>query len=136
MDLGETAAEAALRELDEEVGASLEPDRLLGSLDDYETQSGFIISPYVAWGRDEELTPNPEEVARIYRVPLSDCARPDALINTRFFGDEPIPALSLDSVGTLIYPPTAAILHQFVELAVHGRRTSVDHLPQPAFAWK
>jgi hypothetical protein len=48
-----------------------------------------------------------------------------------------MPGLSLETIrSTYIFPPTAAILHQFAELAVHGRRTAVDHLPPPAFAWK
>lgn len=136
IDDGETPAEAALRELEEEVGLRLTPDCLLGTLDDYVTRSGFIIRPHVAWAGAGEMRPEPGEVAAIYRIPLADLARPDALADTRFFVGKPIPALHLETVGTAIFPPTAAILHQFAELAVHGRRTVVDQLPQPAFAWK
>ncbi|MEE8523693.1 MAG: CoA pyrophosphatase [Thermoanaerobaculia bacterium] len=136
IDDGETPAEAALRELDEEVGLRLAPDQILGTLDDYVTRSGFFVRPHVAWAGAGEMTPEPGEVAAIYRVPLADLARPDALVDTRFFAGEPIPALYLEIVGGHLFPPTAAILHQFAELAVHGRRTAVDHLPQPAFTWK
>ncbi len=137
IDEGETPAEAALRELAEEVGLHLTPDGILGALDDYLTESGFIIRPHVVWGDDGELIPEPEEVAQIYRVPLADLARPDALVDTSFFAGQPVPALKLETItSTYIFAPTAAILHQFAELAVHGRRTAVDHLPQPAFAWK
>ena len=88
-------------------------------------------------GDGGELTPEPGEVAAIYRVPLADLARLDALVETRVFAGEAMPGLSLETIrSTYIFPPTAAILHQFAELAVHGRRTAVDHLPQPAFAWK
>ncbi len=37
----ETATEAALRELKEELGLELGPDTVLGTLDDYGTRSGF-----------------------------------------------------------------------------------------------
>jgi 8-oxo-dGTP pyrophosphatase MutT (NUDIX family) len=137
IDDGETPAEAALRELEEEVGLRLAADRVLGTLDDYVTRSGFVIRPHVVWGDGGEMTPEPREVAAIYRVPLADLARPDALVETRFFPGRPIKAFQLETIAwTHIFPPTAALLHQFAELAVHGRRTAVDHLPQPAFAWK
>ena len=48
--------------------------------------------------------------------------------------DTPLLALSL--LGTEIYAPTAAILHQFSEVAVHGRTTRVAHFEQPRFAWR
>ena len=42
---GETAEQAALRELEEEVGLSLDSSAVLGLLDDYETRSGYNITP-------------------------------------------------------------------------------------------
>jgi hypothetical protein len=36
----------------------------------------------------------------------------------------------------LIHAPTAAVVHQFRELAVHGRVTRVDHFEQPTWAWR
>src|SRR3984885_2095262 len=44
-DAGETPAQAALRELHEEVGLGLAPDAILGVLDDYPTRSGYLITP-------------------------------------------------------------------------------------------
>ncbi len=41
---GETAVDAALRELDEEVGVNLPDSSVLGLLDDYPTRSGYIIT--------------------------------------------------------------------------------------------
>ncbi len=32
--------------------------------------------------------------------------------------------------------PTAAMLHQFGEVVLHGRPTRVAHLEQPVFAWR
>src|SRR5438309_10781461 len=46
---GETAVQAALRELREELGLNLAPADLLGLLDDYPTRSGYLITPVVVW---------------------------------------------------------------------------------------
>ncbi len=136
VDEGETAAEAGLRELEEEVGLRLSPDRILGWLDDFATFSGFVIAPAVLWAEGGTLKPDPQEVAAVYRVPLADCGRPGALIRIPFAGASRVPALSLETLGTLVFPPTAAIIHQFAELAVHGRHTGVADFKQPAFARK
>ena len=134
VDEGETPAEAGLRELEEEVGLRLSPDEILGWLDDYATHSGFVISPVVLWAESGALEPDGQEVAAIYRVPLADCGRPKALIHVPFSGQLGIPALSLKSIGTWVFSPTAAIIHQFAEIAVHGRHTAVADFKQPAFA--
>ena len=77
LDAGETAEQAALRELSEEVGLELPPASVLGTLDDYPTRSGFVITPVVVWaGAEIELKPNPREVAEVYRVRLEELGRP------------------------------------------------------------
>ncbi|MBU3916201.1 NUDIX domain-containing protein, partial [bacterium] len=50
IDKNETPEEAALRELEEEVGLKLGNERVIGRLDDYVTHSGFVITPVVIWG--------------------------------------------------------------------------------------
>ena len=50
IDPGETPVAAALRELAEEIGLALTPDDVLGTLDDYPTRSGYLITPVVVWG--------------------------------------------------------------------------------------
>jgi 8-oxo-dGTP pyrophosphatase MutT (NUDIX family) len=75
-DAGETPAEAALRELHEEVGLGLAPDAVLGVLDDYPTRSGYLITPVVVWASAHAaLSPNPAEVASVHRIALSDIER-------------------------------------------------------------
>nr|MCH9701359.1 CoA pyrophosphatase [Actinomycetes bacterium] len=58
LDPGETVVDAALRELDEEVGLRLPDTTVLGLLDDYPTRSGYVITPVVIWGGGR-LEPRP-----------------------------------------------------------------------------
>jgi 8-oxo-dGTP pyrophosphatase MutT (NUDIX family) len=135
LDPGETPEEGALRELEEEIGLTLPAGHVLGCLDDYPTRSGFAITPVVVWGTDSPLHPNPREVAGIYHVPLEELLDPDSLVlHSIPQSDRPVLALSI--LDTLIYAPTAAILHQFAEVAVLGRETRVAHYEQPLFAWR
>ena len=136
LDAGETAARAALRELQEEVGLTLDESNVLGVLDDYGTRSGFIITPVVVWAEpDYELVPNPAEVAKIYHVPLDDLEGPDVprLIS---IPESDRPVIQLPLLGTLIHAPTAAVLYQMREVVVHGRPTRVNHFEQPVWAWR
>lgn len=134
-DAGETSEEAALRELDEELGVRLPDDAVLGRLDDYVTRSGFVITPVVLWGGDVELEPNPAEVAHVFRVPLGLLDRPDA---PRFISipESERPVVQMPLLGTLVHAPTGAILYQAREVLLHGRATRVAHLEQPVWAWR
>ncbi len=44
--------------------------------------------------------------------------------------------IQLPLLDTLIHAPTAAVLHQFREVVLHGRETRVADLEQPVFAWR
>jgi 8-oxo-dGTP pyrophosphatase MutT (NUDIX family) len=62
----------ALRESEEEIGLPREAVRVLGMYDEYETPSGFSITPIVASAEAlPPLTPHAAEVAEILEVPLS-----------------------------------------------------------------
>jgi 8-oxo-dGTP pyrophosphatase MutT (NUDIX family) len=136
MEPGESAPAAALRELEEEVGLSLSADSVLGVLDDYPTRSGFVITPVVVWcGLAPALTPNPDEVMKVYHVPLEDLERPEVPILISI-PESDRPVIQLPILSTLIHAPTAAVLYQMREVVVHGRPTRVDHFEQPVWAWK
>ena len=78
-DEGETAVAAALRELMEELGLSLNEQHVLGMLDEYPTRSGYLVTPVVLWSkRGAVLTPNPDEVASVHRIALADLEHADA----------------------------------------------------------
>jgi mutator protein MutT len=136
IDDGETPEQAALRELDEEVGLKLDPDAVLGRLDDYVTRSGYAITPVVLWaGAVPEMTANPAEVSSIHRIPVAEFLRSDAPILNRIPHSRH-PVLRMPVGSQWIAAPTAAILYQFREVCVLGRDTRVSHFEQPYFAWR
>lgn len=136
IDEGETAADAARRELTEEVGLALPPEEVLGLLDDYATRSGFVITPVVLWSSDTgELVANPKEVAAVYRVPLAVLEGPE-VPHLHRIPESDRPVISIPMVETYVHAPTAAIVYQLREVAIHGRDTRVAHFEQPTFAWK
>lgn len=136
LDRGETPEQAALRELEEEVGLVLDPGAVLGSLDDYATRSGFVITPVVVWGGPGSvLIPDPREVASVHRVPVDELAQPGVPV-LRSIPESNRPVISIPLVGTQIHAPTAAILYQLREVALAGRATRVAHYEQPVFAWR
>ncbi len=134
VDEGESIEQAALRELREEVGLALEPDAILGRLDDFTTRSGFVISPVVAWaGAARELTANEAEVASIHRIRVQEFMRQDAPV-LEPAQDPARPILRMPIGRSWIAAPTAAMLYQFREVCVAGRLTRVAHFEQPVFA--
>ncbi|MHC4040154.1 NUDIX hydrolase [Bradyrhizobium sp. 23AC] len=134
-DAGETPVEAALRELDEELGLRLTGAEVLGTLDDYPTRSGYLITPVVVWSADSAaIRPNPDEVASVHRIALDTIERDDA------FDFVAIPesarrVIRFHHQESLIHAPTAALIYQFREVLA-GRHTRVTELEQPVFAWK
>lgn len=136
LEPGETAEAAALRELEEEIGLVLPPEHVLGCLDDYATRSGFVMTPVVVWGAPGAvLRPDPREVASVVLLPVEELTPDRVVLQPGPPGGQPVLALSLPPRG-LLYAPTAAVLHQFAEVAVRGRDTRVAHFEQPRFAWR
>jgi len=134
-DPGETPVEAALRELDEEIGLKLAPEAVLGLLDDYPTRSGYLITPVVMWADDTaRLKPNPDEVASVHRIALTQIEHDKAFNFVRIPESERL-VIRFGHDGDFIHAPTAALIYQFREVLA-GRETRVAELEQPVFAWK
>ncbi|SPM33635.1 8-oxo-dGTP pyrophosphatase MutT and related house-cleaning NTP pyrophosphohydrolases, NUDIX family, partial [Mycobacterium rhizamassiliense] len=136
LDPGETAVDAALRELREEVGVALPESTVLGLLDDYPTRSGYVITPVVIWGGGRlDVRPAPDEVVAVYRVGLHQLQRDDS---PRFITipESPRPVVQIPLGNDLIHAPTGAVLLQLRWLGLEGRSDPVDELEQPVFAWK
>ena len=136
LDTGESVEQAALRELDEEVGLKLGQAAILGRLDDYTTRSGFVISPVVLWAGDEDsLCANADEVECIHRIPISELLRDEAPILEEIT-ESPEPVIKMPLGDDWFAAPSAAIAYQFREVALLGRNTRVAHFEQPLFAWQ
>lgn len=135
-DAGETFVQAALRELEEELGLTLDPAHVLGVLDDYPTRSGYAITPVVVWMDDTTaMKPNPHEVEHAYRIRLDRIAD-EAAVRFETIPESPRLVIRLDVLdGHHIHAPTAAMVYQLREL-VAGRITRVSELEQPVFAWR
>jgi len=136
VEAGESAVEAALREAREEINLDLAQDTILGRLDDYPTRSGFLITPIVVWApQGAAMRANPAEVETIYRVRLFDLGL-EGSPEFAAIPESDQPVVRYPLLGTLLHAPTAAVLYQFMEVAIHGRATRVAHLEQPVWAWR
>ena len=136
VDDGESALEAAVREVDEEVGIRVDRESVLGWLDDYPTRSGYVITPVVVWaGADPRIRPAPDEVLAVYRIGLGALADSEPRFIEIPESDRPVVQVPLGN--DLIHAPTGAILYQFQQVALLGNAGKrVDDLEQPVFAWR
>lgn len=136
LDPGESVVDAALRELDEEVGIRLPDTAVLGLLDDYATRSGYVITPVVIWGGGRlDPRPAPDEVVAVYRVGLHQLLRADS---PRFvtIPESTRPVVQVPLGNDVIHAPTGAVLLQVRWLCLEGRHDPVGDLEQPVFAWR
>jgi 8-oxo-dGTP pyrophosphatase MutT (NUDIX family) len=134
-DPGESTPDAARRELLEETGVTIGPGDVLGVLDDFATRSGYLMTPVVLWGGPVSATMrrNASEVAGIYVIPVADF---DVTPRLLAIPESPRPVLQLPLLGGWLNTPTAAIIYQFCQVALHGLATRVSHYEQPVFAWR
>ena len=68
---------AHLRESHEEVGLDPAQVQVLGTISDYVTGTAFVVTPVVGLvSPDHTITPNPNEVASVFEVPLAFLMNP------------------------------------------------------------
>lgn len=103
--------ETALRETREELGETVCPVKILGSLPSVTTNStGYIIYPFVALLEDPLfLEPDAQEVADVFTLPLTVFTTPSRT--------EPV---EFDSDNINIWGATARITEQFIQYLKHG----------------
>jgi len=125
---GESADGCAIRELREELGLSVNSADVIGLLDDFDTRSGFTITPVVIWSdaHTAALRPSHAEVAELYVIAIPE-------LRSAVSRAKPGTAFSLRLERLEVFAPTAAILYQFSEVALDGRPVRVTDFYQPPF---
>jgi 8-oxo-dGTP pyrophosphatase MutT (NUDIX family) len=117
---GESLAEAALREAEEEVRLDRSGVRVLGNLSPLHIPvSGFVLHPIVAhYGSRPSLRPDEHEVARVLEVPLRSLLDPSrARMERRHLGgtDYDVPYFAVG--GEKVWGATAMVLAELLWLA-------------------
>ena len=134
-DEDETLTQTALRELEEELGLTIQPADVLGVLDDYVSRSGYAIAPVVVWLEDTSaMTLNPDEVASVHRFRLDHIGGPEA-VEFLTIPESDRPVIRMRIGERFVHAPTAALVYQLSELAA-DRVTRVVEFEQPVFAWQ
>ncbi|WP_427451499.1 NUDIX hydrolase [Litorimonas sp. WD9-15] len=88
-EAGETIAQTALRETEEEIGVGAKDIQLIGRLPSFDAVSKFRVTPYVGVvSSHATITPDPREVESVFEVPMSFLMNPDNHIRREVFFDE------------------------------------------------
>ncbi|MBW2294439.1 MAG: CoA pyrophosphatase [Deltaproteobacteria bacterium] len=128
-DPGDSDAQAtALREAREEIDLDPSRVRILGTLGDYHTQSGYRITPVVGLVTPPlDLTPSPREVVEILEVPFSILtqARNYRIWRTDPQRDEAFYALEVDEVQ--VTGPTVCLAMGFYEALAQTHLSLAAH---------
>lgn len=117
------AIETALRETEEEVGITRSFVDVIGTLDLYQTGTGFDITPVVGVvGGDFSLAIDATEVAEVFEVPLSFILDPaNRQTQTRAFSGVDFNYYAYPYEGFLIWGATAGMLVNLASvLAIHA----------------
>jgi 8-oxo-dGTP pyrophosphatase MutT (NUDIX family) len=106
------AGVAALREAHEEVGLPRERVTLLGRLAEYETVTGYRVTPVVGWVEPPfDVRPDPVEVAGVFEVPLDFLLEPsNQQRHFRMVGDRRRDYYAISYGERYIWGATAAML--------------------------
>lgn len=116
------AADAALREADEEVGLDRADVRVIGFMPTYYTGTNYLITPVVvAVEPSGPFVPNPEEVHSVFEVPLARILRHDSYAKFRIKRNgQEHSSWQIDHDGHTIWGITANLTRMFRDLAIEG----------------
>jgi 8-oxo-dGTP pyrophosphatase MutT (NUDIX family) len=110
---GDASAEfTALREAEEEIGLRPESVELLARLPDYRTRTGYVVTPVIGLLTPPlALTPDPNEVAEIFEVPLAFLLdERNRQRRTRAFQGQTVGYYVFEYQGRVIWGATAGML--------------------------
>jgi 8-oxo-dGTP pyrophosphatase MutT (NUDIX family) len=120
----ESSEATAVRESEEEIGASAHQIEVIGELGAVYMPSGYRITPFVGvLAPDTDIRPCPVEVEAVFHAPASLLLDPDNYQrSTMVFRDREREILELQYGEYRIWGATAAILHGFGQ-AIRKHRT-------------
>ena len=110
---GDASAEfTALREAEEEIGLRPESVEVLARLPDYRTRTGYVVTPVIGLLTPPlALTPDPNEVAEIFEVPLAFLLdERNRQRRTREFQGQTVGYYVFEYQGRVIWGATAGML--------------------------
>ena len=115
LEAGETAAQAASREMQEEIG--ILPRRTVGELDALPSPAGFVVTPVIAivdW--PQTLLLNQDEVEETFTVKLQDLQELEPRQQEQAFGGGVRTLYFYDYQGRVIWGLTANIVRNLLSL--------------------
>ena len=130
----ETIRETAIREAREEIGLQPSEIEFVGQLDDIQTTSRYVVTPFVAQVPDRTYRPDEREVSEVVVLPLSDLLDPANHQMERrehpLFGEATIHFFHVE--GYTVWGATGRILVQFLELTTDWSvPAEPDHVVDP-----
>ena len=116
------AADAALREANEEVGLNRADARVLGFMPLYYTGTNYLITPVVAVVEPRApFVPNPGEVRSVFEVPLDYLMSPQNFSTLRLRrGEREHSTWQIEHGGLVIWGITANLTRRFHDVALAG----------------
>jgi len=119
-----------IRETDEEIGVSKQDITIFGTLDEVNTSTGFLVTPFVG------MIPHPysfklslDEVDSLIGLAVNDFLEPENEIDFFYFnGRQLSPQRAFRIDGHTIWGATAKIMEQFLDL---GKRFDLFPKPTP-----
>lgn len=112
----ENLLQTALRETQEEIGVSVEPEQVVGKLSNlYIPPSNFMVTPYVAIVDEApSMRKDAYEVEKLIEIDLEDIIEPEAVmrknINLEKYGNVHVPCFLVDD--QIIWGATAMIISE------------------------
>ncbi|MBS1174730.1 MAG: nudL [Burkholderiaceae bacterium] len=119
IEVGESALQAALREANEEIGLNRQDVTVLGVMPDYQTITGFCVTPVVAvitdilWQK-QIIQIDEQEVDQMFTVPLRNLLdRAQMRVHTFEYAEQTRRFLSVTHDEFFIWGASMAMLHNF-----------------------